>query len=413
MKILMTVFGSLGDLHPMLGLAQALRALGHDITLAASSEHHAKIERHGFSATDLGPSRQQVLDRTGLDLETLFERVSQNHGMMLKDMVLPGIISDVERLRPLARASDLILTSSFAFAGSLLSRLEHRPLVACHLSPAATFSAYDPPLTKAAPFWPRPQNALGVLWNRALAWAGQRVMAAPLSELRRTERHFGLRPQKIGLGGLVGDELTLGLYAPELAPAMPDDPKGMVRVGAAYLEGEDSAHALADRVQGFLEREPLVFTLGSTAVITGTGFYREAIKAAKALNQPALLLVGEMSPLFGEELGPDVLALPYAPHDQVFPRARVIIHHGGAGGTAQALKTGKPQLVVPMFADQFDNAERVQRIGDGQWVSGPGITTDQMIKTLRPLLDAPTQTPIGVENGAKKGAALVDGLFGG
>ena len=53
----------------------------------------------------------------------------------------------------------------------------------------------------------------------------------------------------------------------------------------------------------------------------------------------------------------------YVPHSALLPRAAAVVHHGGIGTSAQALRAGVPQLVVPFFADQHDNAARLGRLG--------------------------------------------------
>ena len=54
-----------------------------------------------------------------------------------------------------------------------------------------------------------------------------------------------------------------------------------------------------------------------------------------------------------------------APYYELFPKCRVLVHSGGIGTTAQALRSGKPQVIIPFAFDQFDNAERVVRLGCG------------------------------------------------
>ena len=56
---------------------------------------------------------------------------------------------------------------------------------------------------------------------------------------------------------------------------------------------------------------------------------------------------------------------PYAPFDVLLPRVALLVHHGGIGTTAEALRAGVPQLVLPFAFDQFDNGRRVQQMGAG------------------------------------------------
>jgi UDP:flavonoid glycosyltransferase YjiC (YdhE family) len=81
-----------------------------------------------------------------------------------------------------------------------------------------------------------------------------------------------------------------------------------------------------------------------------------------------------------------VFVCDYAPFSEVFPHARAIIHHGGIGTMGQALRAGKPQLVVPFLGDQFDNAERVTRLGVGRWLGQNRYSRSRVARALRELL---------------------------
>ena len=84
------------------------------------------------------------------------------------------------------------------------------------------------------------------------------------------------------------------------------------------------------------------------------------------MNARAVLLTGAPTGI----AWPDhVLEVGYAPHSQIFPAASLIVHQGGAGTTAQALRAGVPQLVMPYAHDQPDNARRVRNLGVGRSIS--------------------------------------------
>jgi UDP:flavonoid glycosyltransferase YjiC (YdhE family) len=78
----------------------------------------------------------------------------------------------------------------------------------------------------------------------------------------------------------------------------------------------------------------------------------------------------------------------YLPHDLVMPSASVIVHQGGVGTTAQALRSGRPQLVVPFAHDQPDNGARITRAGVGRTVSLSRWRTKRAVSELRQLLDS-------------------------
>jgi rhamnosyltransferase subunit B len=90
-----------------------------------------------------------------------------------------------------------------------------------------------------------------------------------------------------------------------------------------------------------------------------------------------------------EPLPAGVLAVPYAPHGDLFPRALAIIHQGGIGTTGQALRAGRPMLVVPYAFHQPDNAVRVMNLGVAHTLLPKHYAAMQVVKQVRALLEDP------------------------
>ena len=65
------------------------------------------------------------------------------------------------------------------------------------------------------------------------------------------------------------------------------------------------------------------------------------------------------------EHNPDVLYLEAAPHDWLFPRCKMVVHHGGAGTTAAGLRAGVPNIVIRHGIDQLFWGRRITAIGAG------------------------------------------------
>jgi UDP:flavonoid glycosyltransferase YjiC (YdhE family) len=109
----------------------------------------------------------------------------------------------------------------------------------------------------------------------------------------------------------------------------------------------------------------------------------------------------------------------YAPHSTLFPRAAVIIHHGGIGTTGQALRAGKPQLVVPHMGDQADNAHRIRKMGIGQVLKARRFNARRAAAMISSLLDRPAYRAeaervgalISPENGAEAAAIAIERLL--
>ena len=79
-------------------------------------------------------------------------------------------------------------------------------------------------------------------------------------------------------------------------------------------------------------------------------------------------------------------AVTWASYASLFPRAAAVVHHGGVGTTAQALRAGVPQLVMPFAHDQFDNAARVRRLGCGQILPRARLAEGSLARELNALL---------------------------
>jgi rhamnosyltransferase subunit B len=130
-----------------------------------------------------------------------------------------------------------------------------------------------------------------------------------------------------------------------------------------------------------------VFTLGSAAVNAPGDFYAESVRAAIELDHRAVLLIGKNPP--PTNLPASIFACDYMPYSEIFPRACAIVHQGGIGTTAQALRAGRPTLIMPYSYDQPDNAARVQRLGTSRTIERQQYSASRVAKELRELITTP------------------------
>jgi UDP:flavonoid glycosyltransferase YjiC (YdhE family) len=158
--------------------------------------------------------------------------------------------------------------------------------------------------------------------------------------------------------------LVLALFSRWLAEHQIDWPRQTIQPGFIWFDQNAGSLVKTPQLSHFLAsgEPPIIFTQGSTAVNNAGDFYAVSAEAARMLNRRALL-VGANS--FSSLNSPSILAIPYAPYAQIFPFGAVNVHQGGSGTTGQALRAGRPQLIVPYGWDQPDNAARVERLGVG------------------------------------------------
>ncbi|WP_460200010.1 glycosyltransferase [Scytonema sp. NUACC21] len=222
--------------------------------------------------------------------------------------------------------------------------------------------------------------------------------AEPVHQFRR----------ELGLPALTGNPfiddkfspyLVLALFSPVLAKPQPDWAYNTIMTGFTFYDGSSDKTELMPELKQFLDagEPPIVFTLGSAAVMSPGNFYLESIKAAKHLNRRAVLLIGKNQP--PENLSKDILALSYVPYSQIFPHACAIVHQGGIGTTAQALRAGRPSLVMPYSHDQPDNAARVERLGTARTILRKQYSASRAVKELHELLENPKYAAASTEIG--------------
>jgi len=137
---------------------------------------------------------------------------------------------------------------------------------------------------------------------------------------------------------------------------------------------------------------PLVLSFGSLPLAEPAALLARHVEAARCAGL-RLLVQGGWSGLGGGAPGtPGLHATGWLPQDWLFERAAAVIHHGGIGVTARALRHGLPMLVEPFGNDQFWNARQVLAHGVGAALHPHRATPDDVARLLRErVLAAPTR----------------------
>ncbi|MBZ5687564.1 MAG: hypothetical protein LAP86_21310 [Acidobacteriia bacterium] len=147
---------------------------------------------------------------------------------------------------------------------------------------------------------------------------------------------------------------------------------------------------------------PIVFTLGSAAVGAAGDFYEQSAEAASRLGRRALLMVGrDPHNQPKHPLPPGVMAVQYAPHSAVFPLACVVVHQGEIGTTGEAMRAGRPTLVVHYGHDQPDNAARLVRMGMARSIPRERYNANLAVREIQNLLENRTYAERAAAIGAR------------
>jgi len=338
----------------------------------------------------------------------------------VRGIFIPHVHESYQDLARACRGADVLVTHPLAFAGPLLAQKEGMRWVSTALSPMTMFSAIDPSQFPAASWmlWVRKIGVTPYRWifsiPRAMVWRWEQ----PLREFRA---ELGLPPTDAiaQFEGQFSPRLHLALFSSLLAAPQPDWPANTVVCGFPRYDGTPPDACTLAELEAFLSagEPPIVFGLGSSAVMVAGDFWCAAVETAHTLNRRAILLTG-MPPDSLGAVPPGVKVFQYLPYSAVFPCAATVVHSGGIGTLAQALAAGRPQLIVPVAFDQPDNARRTIALGIARSLPFRKATAATMARELSALLAAPgcasRAVTVGIavakEVGARVAADALEGI---
>jgi rhamnosyltransferase subunit B len=419
-RVVLSTFGSFGDVHPYMAIALELKARGHTPVVATSEVYREKMEAQGIEFSPVRPEMPSFdqPEELGKLVEDLMDPREGSERVM--QMLLPYLREIYDDLSAAVDGADLLLTHPLPLVGPLVAQMRRLPWVSSVLAPISFFSAYDPPVPPQLPALYHLMK-LSPAIGRGVMRLAQRRLDRLMEPVFRLRAELGLpRGEQPLFSGQHSPTCVLALFSRVLATPQPDWPPHTSVTGFPFYDrrdffGESKAPA---GLMEFLDAgpPPIVFTLGSSAFWVARNFYRDSISAARALGQRALLLIGHPRN-FPSEIPPDgVAAFEYAPYSEVLPRACAIVHQGGVGTTGQGLRSGRPALILPHAHDQFDNAARVERLGCGRLLPRPRYSAKSAVTELKVLLGdtryAERAAEIGrivqQENGASAAADAIE-----
>lgn len=362
-RIVLTTFGSLGDLHPYVGVAVELKRRGHVPVIATSEFYRSKIEALGVEFAPLRPdypSREELA-------KIIPRMMDHRHGTerVFRELVIPYLEQTYRDTLAAAAGADVLVSHPLSLMTSVVSEKTGLPWVSTVLAPISMLSAYDPPVVSLFPYL-RAMRILGPIFGYLLRYAADTMTRPWVTSWYELRDKIGLPTTKRNpiFEGQHSPTLVLAMFSRYLASAQPDWPPNAVITGFPFFDEDGHSH-LDPELDKFLDAgpAPIVFTLGSSAVMSPGAFFKESVLAAQKLRCRAVLLAGRDTGNWPTSLPEGVVVFPYAPFSQLFARAAAIVHQGGVGTTGQAMRSGRPQLVMPYAHDQFDNAARVCRHG--------------------------------------------------
>ena len=337
MRVLLTTRGSAGHVLPLAPLAHACIEAGHEVLVAAQSQHRANVERARLPFAPVSdPPKEEWMPLMGSFAELDLDRAN---ALMIGEFfagidtraALPGLLRIIETWQP-----DVMVRESWEFASTIAADLLGIPLARVGLG-LASVEEFTVDAAAAS------VNAARVLAGLPADPSGERLTAAP---------YLTQMPELVEAAASPGPIVRrLRTASPRAITPLPD-----------WWPGND---------------DPLVYvTFGSVTADAHLPYfpalYRAAMDTLASLPARVLVTIGNGSD--PRRLGPvprNCHVERWMPQDAVVPHAAAVVCHGGYGSTLGALAHGVPLVVVPLFSiDQWANADAVARVGAGVALTG-------------------------------------------
>ncbi|GAA5800583.1 hypothetical protein HPULCUR_006019 [Helicostylum pulchrum] len=374
--------GTRGDVQPYIALCKGLMKEGHRCRIATHDEFQGWIEEHGIEFRTVGGDPGELM------------RICVENNFFSVNFVVEGLrlfkdwIGDLLTFSWKAvQGTDVILESPSAMIGVHMAEALRVPY----------FRSFPMPMTRTRSFphpFATPNNPKGRLYNDMTYVLFDHAIWRAIAT-----RTNSFRQSVLGLPATTYEKLEvhnipyLYSFSPSIVPSPLDWQDWIHCTGYWFLDNPQTGWKPDPELKAFIDapdNRPIVYIgFGSIIVSDPQEITRVIIESVLLSNVRAIVSQGWSSRLATGEQGDDmlkkhpgtILSVQSVPHDWLFPKIRVVVHHGGAGTTAAGLRAGRPTIIKPFFADQFFWGERVQELGLGRCIKS--LTVDQLSAALR------------------------------
>ena len=383
MRIVLNTFGSFGDVHPYLALALELKRRGHDPLVATAEFYRSKIESAGVAFAPVAPNIGDLLSKPEM-IERIW-RPRTGPDFLIRQYLLPALAESFDDLVSACHGADLFVSHPAGYAGPVVAELMNLRWLSVALQPMIFLSAFDLPLIAGIPLLNSLYKMSGGAGRLVLRFTKGFVAgwAEPIHALRKRAGLPMLKKNPM-FEGQFSPYGTLALFSPHFSSPQRDWPPHTHVTGFPFYD-QPGFETNGTELARFLDEgpPPVLFTLGSSAVMQPESFYEESLKAAVRFGFRAILLGMRGA----NALPSTVYATDYLPYSLFMPRCSAIVHQGGIGTTSQALRAGRPMVIVPWAFDQPDNAERARKLAVSRTLSRSRYNAKRVGRALEIVLD--------------------------
>jgi UDP:flavonoid glycosyltransferase YjiC (YdhE family) len=362
----------------MLALARAFVERGHVPVVAVPPNFETWVRSLGFDFAPLGLDMQEFLaGNRGFMTRNPLRMIKETRRYFNEQIPLQA-----QQLKTACDKADAIVYGGLAFAAPTVADHLHLPVLGLLYTTSVLPSSQHPPMS--IPWHGLPGWMNNLLW-RANGLVGD---AVGLKSLNSMCASLGLPPVD-HVRQHVFDDHPIVIAADEVLFPPDSRWKGLYPY-ANFIYFDDPAPLDPELDAWLRDGEPPVFIGFGSMSGQGTDRVEGIIVEAISATQRRCIIGAGWAGLGAGSLPSTWRVVRDAPHALLFPRTAVVVHHGGSGTTAQALRAGVPQVLLPLILDQYHHAHRLHLAGIApRPVPMQRITANELAAAIKVALDMP------------------------
>ncbi len=385
MKITILTSGSRGDTQPYIALGLALKQAGHSVQVAAFENYESFVRSFGL---DYFKVRGDVAAVASGESGKNAAKVDNPLKLLLSFNKLKDHLFDVQvDFYNACKNADVVVYHPGAAVGYFAAQQFNIPSVLATPFPMSPTRDYPSLIFYDMPRLGKGYNLITHKILEEIFWFAS---TSPLKTFLKKE--LGQLPR--GFSNPFSKQITKRnptiMSSSEHVFHTPSDRRPNVHTTGYWFLDDVGDWAPPAELNEFLQNgsKPVYIGFGSMGSF-GSGEQTTAlvIEALKISGQRGVLASGWDGLSKSTKLPENIFMLESAPHSWLFPRMAAVVHHGGAGTTAEGLRAGVPSIIIPHANDQYAWGRRVHELGVGpKAIRRKHLTAENLAETIRVAL---------------------------
>jgi sterol 3beta-glucosyltransferase len=367
MKIAITTLGTRGDLQPYIALGIGLKAAGHEVLIVSAKNEAAFVQHYGLDFFPLDVDIQKIME--GDDVKGMAKgnnpfKFIVSHIKGSKKMK-QTLVATQKEIWTACQDADAIIFHPGMPIGFFIAKQLGKVSILANPFPMVGTSLYPSILFYTMPRLGKAFNVFTHFILQKLFWSLSKSAIKEFWDANvKTKMNFSISPiqQQIesGMPVLNGYSELLFSHSDKWGNNIHTTGSWLVEIEADFIPPNDLVQ--------FIEKAepPIYIGFGSMKDVESFNITFKMIADALAITkQRAVVALGWSKLNYGEAIPENIFLIESIPHSWLFPKMKILIHHGGAGTTAAGLTAGKPTIIIPHNADQPAWGLRVYELGVG------------------------------------------------